>query len=240
MSGGDRRVCLLTGAGGVLGDEFCRRWAAEYDIVAVCRQRVPGVPSQHEQYVDPLAPQQELAENAAAVHVVYADLDDPADVERVVEVALARFGRIDLLVNNAAYQGHYPTSMVDGGTALADLEQHLRSNVLAPFRLAVHVAQEHWLHRAAENRARGRNVINVSSTAGVRIYPFRGQAGYAASKAALNALTGHMAHEFGTFGVRVNALVPESFPQLVATAEVAAAIVRLDRSTATGEALVVS
>jgi len=236
--GDQRRVCLLTGAGGLLGDEFCRQRAGEYDIVAVCRDRAPAAPSQHETYVDPLAPHQQLAENSAAVHTVYADLTDPAEVDRVVEVALARFGRVDLLVNNAAYKGRYPTTMVDGDAALSDLDEHLQTNVVAPFRLALRLAQEFWMHRAAENHELNRSVVNISSISGVRTFPFRGQAGYAASKAALNALTGHMASEFATFGVRVNAVVPTTFPELVDTSEVADAIVTLDRGTATGDAIV--
>jgi NAD(P)-dependent dehydrogenase (short-subunit alcohol dehydrogenase family) len=237
-TGDERRVCLLTGAGGVLGDEFCRRWAAEYRIVAVCRTRSPGVPSQQETYVDPLEPDRELPENAAAVHVVHADLTDPAHVDRVVEVTLARFGRVDLLVNNAAHLGRYPTTMVDGEAALADLDAHLRTNVIAPLRLAVRLAQEYWIHRSAENHARNRSIVNVSSLSGVRTFPFRGQAGYSASKAALNSLTAHMAHEFATFGIRVNTVVPTTFPDLVATSAVADAVVELDRGTASGDAVV--
>lgn len=233
-----RRVCLLTGAGGLLGDEFCRRWAADYDIVAVCRDRAPAVPSQLESYVDPLAPQDALADNTPAVHTLYADLTDPAEVDRVVEVTLARFGRVDLLVNNAAYMGRYPATMVDGDAALTDLDEHLRTNTVAPFRLALRVAQEFWLHRAAENRDLSRNVVNVSSISSVQTYPFLGQAGYAASKAALNILTAHMASEFSTFGVRVNAVLPTSFPGLISTESVTEAIVELDRSIASGEALV--
>ncbi|CAN5426124.1 3-oxoacyl-ACP reductase FabG [soil metagenome] len=240
MTTGERRVCLLTGAGGLLGAEFCRRYAADYDIVAVCRRRAPAVPSQHEQYVDPLAPGEALAENESPVHAVYADLTDPADVERVVEVALARFGRVDLLVNNAAHLCGYQSSVVDGDAALLDLDAHLRTNVVAPFRLAVRLAQEFWMHRAAENHAVGRNVVNISSLSGVHTYPFVGQAGYGASKAALNALTGHLAYEFGRFGVRVNVVVPDSFPHRVSTEEVADAIVQLDRGGANGEAVVVA
>lgn len=222
----------------MLGDEFCRRWAGDYQVVAVCRTRAPGVPSQHETYVDPLAPDQEVPENATAVHVVHADLTDPADVDRLVEVTLARFGRVDLLVNNAAHLGGYPTTMVDGDAALADLDIHLRTNVVAPFRLAVRLAQEFWIHRAAENHARNRSIVNVSSLSALRTFPFRGQAGYAASKAALNSLTSHMAQEFAAFGVRVNTVVPSTFPELVATSAVADAVVELDRGTATGDAVV--
>ncbi len=233
-----RRVCLLTGAGGVLGDAFCQRYAGDYAIVAVCRRRAPGVPSQLESYVDPLDPDADVPENAGLVFTIYADLTDPADVDRVVEVTLARFGGVDLLVNNAAYQGTYPTSLVDGDAALLDLEEHLRTNVSAPLRLTVRLAQRAWMHHAADNRARNRNVVNVSSLAALQTFPHRGQAGYAASKAALNALTGHLAAELGTYGVRANAVVPNSFPEIVATEAVADAIVGLDRDTSTGGAVV--
>src|SRR5690606_30891232 len=51
------------------------------------------------------------------------------------------------------------------------------------------------------------SIVNVTSIAGSRVHPFAGAA-YAASKAALAALTREMAHEFGRFGVRVNAIAP--------------------------------
>ena len=231
-------MVLLTGAGGVLGDAFCRRYAATHDIVAVCRTRVPGVASQHESYVDPLTPEVEPAENDARVFTVFADLEQPGQVERVVELALARHGRIDLLVNNAGHQRHHPHGLVDGDAALQDLGRHLSLNVSVPLQLAVRVAQLHWRDRAAENRAAGRNVVNISSLAGSRVFPHQGQALYAASKAALNHLTRHMATEFDAFGVRVNALAPNSFPSRVPTDDVARAIIRLDEETVTGRVLV--
>jgi NAD(P)-dependent dehydrogenase (short-subunit alcohol dehydrogenase family) len=235
---GDRRVVLLTGAGGLLGDAFCRQYADQYDIVAVCRTRLPGVPSQYERFVDPLEPTAEVAENTAKVFTVFADLERTEDIDRVVEVTLARYDRIDVLVNNAAYMGHYQHGMLDGDVALEELERHLRINVTIPFRLAIRVAQQFWKDRAAENRALGRNVVNVSSIAGSRVYPHIGQAPYAASKAALNQLTRHMAAEFDSFGVRVNALAPNSFPSRVRTEAVSDAIARLDREPVTGKVLV--
>ncbi|WAX57441.1 SDR family oxidoreductase [Jatrophihabitans cynanchi] len=236
-SGAERRVCLLTGAGGTLGDTFCRRFAADYDIVAVCRTRAPGVPSQLESYLDPLQPAAELPENAARVHVVYADLEQPGQVERVVELALARFGRIDLLVNNAALAALHPHGVADGGAALRDVERIFRVNVAVPLALAVLLVQQFWRDRQEENRAVGRNVVNVSSLSGSRVYPHRGQAVYAASKAALTHLTRQLGAEFATYGVRVNAVAPTSFPALVSTEAVADAIVRLDREPVTGQVL---
>ncbi len=219
----------------MLGSEFCRRYVSEYDIVAVCRTRAPVVPSQFETYVDPLDP---ATDEQDAVYAVFADLCVPADVERVVEVALARFGRIDLLVNNAGYTTPYPQTMVDGDGALTNLDEHLQTNVVAPMRLAIALARQFWMHRAEENLAANRNVVNISATAGSAVYPFQGQAGYAASKAALNALTGHMAAEFRGFGVRVNTVVPNAFPKVISTGRVTDAIIQFDRGRATGSAIV--
>jgi 3-oxoacyl-[acyl-carrier protein] reductase len=228
---------VLTGAGGTLGNAFCRTYADVYDIVAVYRARRPDAVSQLESYVDPLDPQADLAENRSAVHLVRADLAQDSDVERVVEITLARFGRVDLLVNNAAYTGLHPNGVVDGDAALRDIDRHFAVNVGAPLRLAVRFAQRFWRDRDLENRAANRNIVNVSSLSGARVYPFVGQALYASSKAALNHLTRHLAAEFGVFGVRVNALAPNSFPAIVGTDAVAAGIVRLDRESVTGRIL---
>jgi NAD(P)-dependent dehydrogenase (short-subunit alcohol dehydrogenase family) len=233
---GERRVCLLTGAGGRLGSAFCRDYAGEYDIVAVSRGRVPPVPSQDEHFVDPLAPSHDLPENAAAVHVVRAHLEQPGEIERVVEVALARFGRVDLLVNGAAHVRLHPPGLLDLDGTTADFARTFEVNVGVPLRLASRLANEYWKDRAETNRAANRNVVNVSSLSGSRVYP-GGQAVYAASKAALNHLTRHLAAEFESFGVRVNALAPNNFPGIVATEQVAAAVVRLDGESVTGKIL---
>jgi NAD(P)-dependent dehydrogenase (short-subunit alcohol dehydrogenase family) len=237
-SGTDRRVCLLTGAGGTLGNAFCQAYAAQYDIVAVCRYRAPVVPSQDEWFVDPLAPDAELPENDARVYLVYADLEKPGQVERVVDIALARHGRVDLLVNAAAYSLWHPQGLVDGDVLLDSVDRHFAVNVGVPLRFATRLAQRSWRQDDRDNREHNRNIVNVSSVAGSRVYP-GGQAVYAASKAALNQLTRHLAAEFGEFGVRANAVAPNSFPSIVSTESVAKAIARLDADTATGKVLVV-
>ena len=241
MSTGEpaRRVCLLTGAGGTLGAAFCRAYADEYDIVAVCRTRAPDVPSQDEVYVDPLQPTAELDDNRTRVFTVYADLEQPGQIERVVDVALAKFGQIDLLVNNAAYSRWHRHGFIDGDGALHDFDRHFSVNVGIPLRLAVRIGQQFWMHRDLDNRERNRNVVNISSLAGSRVFPGQGQGAYAASKAALNQLTRHLAAEFGAFGVRANAVAPNTFPGIVSTESVADAIVRLDRESVTGRILAV-
>jgi NAD(P)-dependent dehydrogenase (short-subunit alcohol dehydrogenase family) len=232
-----RRVCVLTGAGGTLGSAFCRAYAGQYDIVAVCRRRRPDAVSQLESYIDPLAPAAALPENDARVYVVYADLEAPTDIDRVVDVALARYGRVDLLVNNAVYVGLHPHGLVDGEGALRDFARQFDVNVGVPLRLAAGFAQRFWKQHDQDNRAANRNIVNVSSWSASKVYPHTGQAVYSASKAALNQLTRHMAAEFAAFGVRVNALAPNSFPSLVSTESVARAIIELDGGLVTGRIL---
>lgn len=232
-------MLLLTGAGGRLGTEFCRRYAARYHIVAVYRSHRPAVPSQTEQYVDPLDPQAVLPDNAATVFAIQADLEQDGEVERVLDLALARFGAVDVLVNNAAFSQWYPHGLIDGDGALRDLDRHFAVNVGVPLRFAVRAAQRCWRDHVDDNRARNRNVVNVSSLGGSKLFTGSGQGVYAASKAALTMLTRHLGAEFATFGVRVNALAPNSFPSLVSTRRVADSIVTLDEETVTGRVLAV-
>jgi NAD(P)-dependent dehydrogenase (short-subunit alcohol dehydrogenase family) len=230
---GARRVCLLTGAGGRLGVDFCRRYARHYDIVAVVRKRAPPVPTQHRVLVDPLAPAgPPPAANAHPVYTITSDLRDDASLERVVEVALARHDRVDLLVNAAVHVTRERLISVRERPEM--LDEHFHLNASVPIRLAAIVARGCWLDRADENRARNRNVVNVSSMAGLGFVPGVGLAAYSASKAALNFLSCHLAEEFRGLGVRVNTLAPTTFPDLIPTSSVSDQVVAFDRGRLTG------
>jgi len=110
-------------------------------------------------------------------------------------------------------------------------------NVLVPLRLVLEVVHASWRDRPDENRRMNRNVVNVSSIAGVNVYRGQGQSVYAASKAALNHLTRHMASELESIGVRANALAPNGFPRAIPTERVAAGIVRFDEGDENGQVL---
>jgi NAD(P)-dependent dehydrogenase (short-subunit alcohol dehydrogenase family) len=171
-------VCLLTGAGGTLGSAFCRLYSDSYDIVAVYRTRRPTAVSQHESFVDPFAPTADLPENEDRIFAVRADLEEAADVDRVVDVALARFGRVDLLVNNAGLMDpeEVPVWEADPDEWWSVVESHIRG-VLLPVHAVVPgmVARQH-----------GRVVSLASglSTRGGRLY-----SAYSVGKTGLMRLT---------------------------------------------------
>jgi NAD(P)-dependent dehydrogenase (short-subunit alcohol dehydrogenase family) len=222
-----KRVCLLTGAGGRFGSVFCRMARKQFRIAAVCRSRRPDVPSQHQWYRDPLEPERSPAESDDPVFVIDADLTKAGEIERVVDIALARFERIDLLVN-AATDFRATTATIPERIATA-LETEFNYNAVIPAKLSATILQAFWRDRDIENRAERRNVINLSSTSSYYVYPNVGQAAYAPSKAAVNHLTRYMSLEYRPYGVRVNALAPTSFPSVVTTESVVEAALRLDR-----------
>jgi NAD(P)-dependent dehydrogenase (short-subunit alcohol dehydrogenase family) len=247
----DRRVCILTGASGQLGTHFCNQFSDRYEIVAVYRRNRPQVPTHDSRVVDPLDPDGSAdAANSPSgdpngsadsrkrpVFAVLADVTEERECDRVVELALARYDRVDLVVNAAVYS---IWSTMLGSDQLRRSAQHqFVTNVVAPLNMATAVARQFWQGRDTENRERNRNVVNISSVAGLRIYGGLGQSIYAASKAALNQLTGHMAAEFAPLGVRVNATAANSFPSIVPTSRAADAIVRLDEGSENGVIVVV-
>jgi NAD(P)-dependent dehydrogenase (short-subunit alcohol dehydrogenase family) len=234
-SGSDgRRVLLLTGAAGTLGTAFCRAHAADYDIVAVRHQTALRVTTDRQRFVDPLAPAADLERNAHPVFEVQADLTRTADIERVVEVALAHHGRIDVVVNAVGTAAPAPLL----GRGLQQMDHAMRLNATAPLELAVRVADVHWRH-LDDGRTANRCVVNVSSAAAVDVGDGRGAPPFAASKAALNMLTAHLAVELEPFGVRAATIAPAPFPDPIDTSRVVDGIRTLVDGDATGRVLLV-
>ncbi|MGW5572066.1 SDR family NAD(P)-dependent oxidoreductase [Nocardia thailandica] len=217
-----RRVCLLTGASTPLGDAFCRRLRDRYDIVAVCGAGTPAAPSQEEWFVDPLAPGADIAENRDRIFVVRADLAEPGAVARVVDLALARFGRVDLLVDLPA-PPEPDAGLLDAGAAA--LRAGLDAEVTVPLALSAALAERAWTDVPA-NRAANRNIVTVC--------PDEVAGAAAVTRAARAALAAELARVCGPLGVRVNTLVAQGYPARVAPEPVLRAIVAVDRGDLTG------
>ena len=125
---------------------------------------------------------------------VAGDLSDEAFCSELVEAALEKLGKIDILVNNAALQKHYEGLDEIMGE---DFAQIYRVNVIAPFLLA---------KAAAQTMKPGSAIIN---TASVEAYdPTQTILPYSASKSALVSVTKGLAKELLDKGIRVNAVAP--------------------------------
>jgi len=140
----------------------------------------------------------EQLESAAAklreltdIATIAADVSE--DAERIVAATVARFGPIDILVNNASELGQSPMPPLDS-LPWDVFERILRVNAIAPLHLAQLVLP------AMRKRRRG-TILNVTSDAGVNAYP--GWGGYGASKAALEHLSRTLIAELEGSGVRV-------------------------------------
>jgi NAD(P)-dependent dehydrogenase (short-subunit alcohol dehydrogenase family) len=136
---------------------------------------------------------------------IQVDLSDPSDTARAVAEMKVRLkdqgSRLNALVNNAGIspKGAEGARLGAIETTLEDWQHVFQVNFFAPIILARGLVEE-------LERAKGA-VVNVTSIAGSRVHPFAGAA-YATSKAALMGLTREMAADFGSRGVRINAISP--------------------------------
>jgi 3-oxoacyl-[acyl-carrier protein] reductase len=168
-------VALVTGGNGGLGQRICHALAKEGVHVAVVyarsRDQAEGV-----------------ARELAARHQVDAaafacDVTDGVAVERVVGAVTGRFGRLDILVNDAAYNKSIPFADLDNLT-MEVWDKIMAVNLTGPMRLIKAVAP------VMKTRGRGR-IVNIASVAGLA--PTGSSIAYAVSKAGLIHLTRCMA-----------------------------------------------
>lgn len=140
----------------------------------------------------------DLAGAPGRIVVHRADVTLDADAGAMVAAAVAAFGGIDVLVNNAGSEVQGPIDVL----AAADFEGMLRANVVSVFVCTRAALPE-------LRRSRG-SIINLGSTVVAR--PPRGRFGYVASKGAVEAMSRALALDLGRDGIRVNVLRPGIIP----------------------------
>ena len=179
------RVCLVTGASSGLGAGFARLLVGHGAFVIGLSQRPPDV--------DP-------ASSAGSVVHVRGDVRDASALDEAIAVAMERFGRLDVLVNNA------------GTFNVLKAARQSADDVASVFEVNVAAAADLCRRAHAVMRAnpRGGSIINVTSV--LARMPVKGLSAYGASKAALEQLTRAFALEWARDGVRVNALAPGWYP----------------------------
>lgn len=175
----DGAVVVITGGGTGIGAAVAERYAAEgAHVVVVGRRREP---------LDAVA-----ARTGAAV--VVADAADAASARAAVQATLDRFGRIDVLVNNAGGHGFSAVGETDDASWAASLEANLGT---------AFVMSREALPALIESTGQ---IVVISSLAGLFAGP--SVAGYTVGKHALIGLTKTLARDYGRHGVRVNAVCP--------------------------------
>ncbi|RNF83111.1 SDR family oxidoreductase [Lysobacter psychrotolerans] len=125
---------------------------------------------------------------------IAGDVKDPAFCERAVGEVVHRFGRLDILVNNAAFQQHC-ASLTD--LSDAHLQETLQTNIAGYFHMA---------RAALPHLPKGGSIINSGSETG--LFGSEGLLDYAATKGAIHAFTKSLASQLLTRGIRVNAVAP--------------------------------
>jgi 3-oxoacyl-[acyl-carrier protein] reductase len=195
-----RRVALVTGAGSADGIGFAAASLLAHRGLAVV---VTSTTARIHDRVAALAAQG--AEAAGAV----ADLSDPRAARAVVELALERFGRLDVLVNNAGMGRVGAPEVVKPFAALsqADWRASLENNLLTAVNVIRAALPALRRSGRAPGRAGGGRIINVTSVTGPLVSN-PGESPYAAGKAALGGLTRTLALELGRAGITVNDVAP--------------------------------
>ena len=175
------QVALITGAAGGLGKALVSEFAAQGWRVAAGWHRSVILPE------------------GKLVWPVKLDVTDQSSVKQAVALVLERWGRVDLLINNAGCTADQLAWQITD----EDWQQVLAVNLKGSFLCSQAVVRPMLKQRSGQ-------IINLASFAGR--HGARGQASYAAAKAGLLGLTESLAKELGSRNIRVNAILPGVLP----------------------------
>lgn len=196
----DGRVAIVTGAGGGLGRAYALLLASRGAAVVVNDLRAadseaPGAAGAAQAVVD------EIQSAGGRALANTSDIAMPEGAQRLVDDAVAAFGRVDILINNAGILRDKSLARMD----IAEFEEVVR----------VHLLGSAWCTRAAwpimQRQQYGR-IIMTTSAAG--LYGNYGQSNYGAAKLAVVGLMNTLKHEGARAGIHVNAIAPVALTRM--------------------------
>lgn len=177
------KVAVVTGAGSGMGQAMVHRFVEEGARVVAA---------------DVSGAQEETAARAGPNSVAcQADVSSSADVQRMIGLALERFGRLDILCNNAGIQGPLAPT--------ADYDEDEWDRVIAVNLKGVFLGMKYAIPRMLETAGKG-SIVNTSSMASIVAFPTL--PAYSASKGGVSILTRLTAAEYAAKNIRVNAIAP--------------------------------
>lgn len=185
MSRLKNKVAVITGASKGIGAAIAKHFAAEGAKVVV--NYASSKESADEVVKD-------ITDKGGIAIAIQADVSKEADVNRLFDATNTAFGGLDILVNNAVYQGYAPIELI----SLESFHSSFNVNVLGPI-LTIQAA----LKLFGDN---GGNIINISS--GASKMPLPAASLYSATKAALDAITVSLSKELGAKNIRINSILP--------------------------------
>ncbi|GAA4548543.1 SDR family oxidoreductase [Pseudonocardia xishanensis] len=199
-------IAVITGAGRMdgIGRAAAVRLAQDGWRVAVVERSADSTRTEDEARAGWQGAASVVAEIREAGGSAWAFACDVADPDQVRELGcdVSRLGRVGALVNNAGMAGEASSYRVHD-TPPEVWVATLEVNVTGLYRMI-----REFVPRMLENTVADRAIVNLSSTAGVRVMPFFGA--YPASKAAVDSITRQLAVELAAEGIRVNAVSPGS------------------------------
>lgn len=184
----DERVAIVTGASSGIGRRFAQVLAEQGATVLAAARRVERL--------------DDLAGTSDRIHAAGCDVADDAQLERLVERAVADFGRVDVVVNSAGTTDAVtPAEHEDP----AEFRRVVDVNMNACFVLSAAAARQMIVQE------QGGAIVNVTSVHGLVAAAPNAQAAYAASKGGLVNLTRELAAQWAKHRIRVNAIAPGYF-----------------------------
>lgn len=187
MSALSNKVAIVTGASSGIGYATAKLFAREGAKVIVAARRQPELNALVE----------EITHAGGHAVALAGDVKDEAYAKALVELAVDRFGGLDVAFNNAGTTGEMGATPA---MSLAEWENTIRTNLTSAF-----LGAKYQLPAMLDRN--GGSLIFTSTFVGHTV-GLPGMAAYAASKAGLIGLTQALASEFGPKGIRVNALLP--------------------------------
>ena len=186
------RVAIITGGSVGLGRQMAEGLAEMGASLVLCARKKERC----------LRTAAELQASGAQVLALACDVRDPASIQGVADAALERFGRIDILINNAGTSWGAPVESM----TLEQWNKVIETNLTGTFLFSQAVGRTMIAQR-------GGKIINIASVAGLRgSSPKFSAIGYSASKGGVIIFTKDLACKWGMHNIQVNAIAPGWFP----------------------------